>query len=107
MKEISRRLFSYINEGDEDLPEQIFEDMLETDRYCRIRIGIGSDFSRGGQIDFVLGDLSEDEMKEIPQICERVIEGIKAYSTVGPQRAMNSLNTRQNKANALENEENK
>ena len=83
------------------------EDMLETDRYCRIRIGIGSDFSRGGQIDFVLGDLSEDEMKEIPQICERVIEGIKAYSTVGPQRAMNSLNTRQNKANALENEENK
>ena len=80
------------------------EDMLETDKYCRIRIGIGNDFSRGGQIDFVLGELSEEEMNEMPQICSRVIEGIKAYSTVGPERAMNTLNTRQKKEISAENE---
>ncbi|MBQ7750670.1 MAG: aminoacyl-tRNA hydrolase [Bacteroidales bacterium] len=69
-------------------------DLLGTDRYTRIRIGIGNDFSRGGQIDFVLGDLSEDELKQMPEICDRVIEGIRIYATAGPEKAMNGLNTR-------------
>ena len=80
------------------------EDMLETDRYCRIRVGIGNEFSRGGQIDYVLGELSEEELAEMPSIIERVIEGIKAYSTVGPQRAMNAINTRHDKGKTSENE---
>lgn len=69
-------------------------DLLGTDRYTRIRIGIGNDFSRGGQIDFVLGDLSENELKQMPEICDRVIEGIRIYATAGPEKAMNGLNTR-------------
>ena len=70
------------------------EECLETDRYARIRIGIGNEFSRGGQIDFVLGDLSEEEKAAVPEISERVIAGIKAFVTVGPERAMNDLNRR-------------
>ena len=70
------------------------EESLGTDRYTRIRIGIGNEFSRGGQIDFVLGDLSEEERAAVPEICERVISGIKAFVTVGPERAMNDLNRR-------------
>ena len=70
------------------------EECLETDHYARIRIGIGNEFSRGGQIDFVLGDLSEEEKAAVPEICERVISGIKAFVTVGPERAMNDLNRR-------------
>jgi len=69
-------------------------DLLGTDRYTRIRIGIGNDFSRGGQIDFVLGDLSDEELKMVPEICDRVIEGIRIYATAGPEKAMNGLNTR-------------
>ena len=69
-------------------------EMLGTQDYARIRMGIGNDFSRGGQIDFVLGHLSAEEQEEMPQICHRVIEGIKAFATVGPDRAMNSVNTR-------------
>ena len=69
-------------------------EMLGTQNYARIRMGIGNDFNRGGQIDFVLGRLSEDEMKEMPQICHRVIEGIKTFATAGADRAMNSVNTR-------------
>ncbi len=69
-------------------------DLLGTDRYTRIRIGIGNDFSRGGQIDFVLGDLSDEELKTVPEICDRVIEGIRIYATAGPEKAMNGLNTR-------------
>ena len=73
------------------------QECLETNQWTRIRVGIGNDFARGGQVDFVIGNLSEDEMKEVPQICDRVIEGIRNYSTIGPDRAMNFLNVKQNK----------
>ena len=69
-------------------------ELLGSEGYARIRIGIGNNFSRGKQVDFVLGGLSEDEMKEMPEICERVIAGIKAFATIGPDRAMNTLNTK-------------
>lgn len=70
-------------------------EMLGTQDYARIRMGIGNGFSRGGQVDFVLGKLSDEEMKQMPELCDKVIEGVKAFATIGPDRAMNSLNTRQ------------
>lgn len=69
-------------------------ELLGSQEYARIRVGIGNNFSRGRQIDFVLGELSEDERKQMPEICERVIAGIKAFATVGPDRAMTALNAR-------------
>ena len=69
-------------------------EMIGTQDYARIRVGIGNDFSRGGQIDFVLGELSPEDKAAMPGICDRVIEGIKAFAMVGPDRAMNMVNTR-------------
>ena len=71
---------------------------LDTTAYTRIRIGIGNDFRAGGQIDFVLGQMSEEEKGRIPQIAEKVIQGVKEYATAGPERAMNFLNTKEKKA---------
>ena len=73
-------------------------ELLGTQDYARIRMGIGNDFSRGGQIDFVLGKLSDEEMEQMPGICGRVIEGVKAFATIGADRAMNIVNTRQKTA---------
>ena len=67
---------------------------LESDQWIRIRVGIGNDFSRGGQIDFVLGDMAQEEREQIPQLAERIVQGIKDISTIGPARAMNTLNTK-------------
>ena len=67
---------------------------LESQQWARIRVGIGNDFSRGGQIDFVLGDLSAAEKEQIQDISARVIQGVKDLSTVGIARAMNTLNTK-------------
>ena len=67
---------------------------LESDQWARIRVGIGNDFSRGGQIDFVLGSLTPEEREQVPEIAARVIQGIKDFSTLGPQRAMNYVNTK-------------
>ena len=68
--------------------------MLESDQWIRIRIGIGNDFGRGEQVDFVLGSISDEQKEQLPEISDRVIAGIKDISTIGPERAMNTLNTR-------------
>ncbi|MDI9550520.1 MAG: aminoacyl-tRNA hydrolase [Candidatus Cryptobacteroides sp.] len=68
--------------------------LLETTEYARIRIGIGNNFPRGGQVDHVIGQLTEEEKIQIPGICEQVIEAIKNFATIGPDRAMNFLNTK-------------
>ena len=70
------------------------QDCLGSQDWCRIRMGIGNDFHAGEQIDFVLGDLSQDQMEQIPALCSKVIEGVKAFVTVGPDRAMNSFNAK-------------
>ena len=67
---------------------------LESDQWARIRVGIGNDFARGGQIDFVLGDLSQEEKEMVPDIAARIIQGCKDFSTIGVQRAMSALNTK-------------
>ena len=67
---------------------------MESDQFARIRVGIGNDFSRGGQVDFVLGDLSEEEKDQVPELAARIVQGIKDISTIGIARAMNTLNTK-------------
>lgn len=62
--------------------------------YPRIRLGIGNDFARGGQIDFVLGTLSQEELKQMEEISARVIEGVKTFVSQGVDRAMNQMNTK-------------
>ena len=70
------------------------QDCLGSQDWCRIRMGIGNDFHAGEQIDFVLGDLSQDQKEQLPALCSKVIEGVKAFVTVGPDRAMNSFNAK-------------
>lgn len=69
-------------------------ELIGSQEYARIRVGIGNDFSKGQQIGYVLGTLSDEEKEQMPEICKKVIEGVKAWATIGPDRAMNVLNTR-------------
>ena len=59
-----------------------------------IRVGIGNEFGRGQQIGYVLGELAKEEMEQMPEISKRVIDGVKAWATIGADRAMNVVNTR-------------
>lgn len=67
---------------------------LETENYARIRMGVGHEFSTGAQADYVLGNLSEEEMKEMENLSEKVIQGVKDWIFVGTDRAMNVLNAK-------------
>ena len=69
-------------------------EMLESEQWARIRVGIGNDFSRGAQVDFVLGPLSADEKAVIPGLADKIVHGMKDFATLGVQRAMNTVNAK-------------
>lgn len=65
---------------------------LSTQNYARLRFGIGDAFSRGKQIDYVLGKWGAEEEVYLPILFKKSIEVIKAIGTIGIGRAMNEYN---------------
>lgn len=69
-------------------------ELMETQEYARIRIGVGHEFSQGGQVDFVLGNFSEEQKSELETICKKCISGIRDWAFMGIGRAMTALNSK-------------
>ncbi len=70
------------------------EEVLHGKDYARLRMGIGNNFSKGQQVDFVLGNFGEDELKALPAYMDKAIDAILAFCTLGIERAMNLHNTK-------------
>ena len=83
------------------------EAMLQTRDYARIRVGVGHEFEQGAQIDFVLGQFDDAQAKQIPEIAERIISGLKTWSFIGIDKAMTQLNAKPKKAETTDNRNNK
>ncbi len=73
--------------------------MLESFDWARLRVGVGHDFAQGRQIEFVLGDFSEEQKKEIPELARKIIAGVRTWAFVGTGQAMNQVNVRPKMAN--------
>lgn len=69
-------------------------EILGTNAYARVRFGIGNDFSQGQQIDYVLGEWTEEEEKVLPERIDKVIQIIKSFGTIGLDRTMNQFNNK-------------
>lgn len=68
------------------------ESCMMTQNYARIKFGIGNDFPKGGQVDFVLGQFSDEDNKVIDEKAEYVGEMIKSFCLQGLDRTMNQYN---------------
>lgn len=68
------------------------EELIKTSNYVRLRMGVGDNFSKGRQIDYVLGPFSEEEKAVLEPKIATAGEMIKAFATVGADRAMNLFN---------------
>jgi PTH1 family peptidyl-tRNA hydrolase len=66
--------------------------ILSTTEYARIRIGIGSGFRKGSQVNFVLGKWSPEEKKYIDERVDIVVEMIKSFGIVGTELTMTAFN---------------
>ena len=67
---------------------------LESSDFSRIRFGIGNDFAKGYQIDYVLGRWSDEEIKILMPRVKEAVEMIKSFVLIGPERTMNFFNKR-------------
>lgn len=67
-------------------------EQLGNRNYPRLRFGVGSEFAKGSQIDYVLGQFSEAERNELPDKISRAIECIKAFCLSGAPFAMTHFN---------------
>ncbi len=65
---------------------------LGTQNYTRLRFGIGNDFPRGGQIDFVLGQFTEEDMQTMDERVAMAIDMIKSFCLAGLDITMNQYN---------------
>ena len=67
---------------------------LGTQAYGRLRFGIGSDFPRGGQIDYVLGRFPQEETEKMPGRLDVAVDAVKAYALSGMSFAMTHFNNK-------------
>lgn len=65
---------------------------LGTQNYARLRFGIGNDFPRGRQIDYVLGHFTEDNSKTMDARIEKACEIIRSFVLAGINITMNQFN---------------
>jgi PTH1 family peptidyl-tRNA hydrolase len=66
--------------------------VLATNEYARIRLGIGSRFGKGQQVDYVLGKWEPEEKKYIEERTSIVIDMIKSFAFAGVELTMTSFN---------------
>lgn len=67
-------------------------EMLGTEEYARMRFGVGGDFPKGHQVDYVLGAWSDEERQTLPERLKLFGEAILSFATVGTERTMNAFN---------------
>jgi peptidyl-tRNA hydrolase, PTH1 family len=69
------------------------EAIMGTDKYPKLRFGIGNNFPKGMQADYVLGKWRRDEEKIVKYKIEKSVEAVELFASLGLERTMNTINT--------------
>ena len=70
------------------------QNVLQTTKYNRFRFGVGSDFSKGKQVDYVLGKWDDDQQKAMPERLKISADLIRSFIFAGAKNTMNQFNGR-------------
>jgi peptidyl-tRNA hydrolase, PTH1 family len=68
------------------------EKTLETQEYARMRFGIGNDYPKGQQAEYVLGRFSQTEFEAMPDIFKKTSDAVVTFCLMGITKAMNEFN---------------
>lgn len=68
------------------------QNLMGTQKYARLRFGVGGDFSKGNQVNYVLGEWSQEEDDQLKERIEKCQDLIKSFGTAGLANTMNSYN---------------
>jgi PTH1 family peptidyl-tRNA hydrolase len=70
------------------------QETLNSPDYARLRFGVGNEFSKGKQVDYVLGKWNEQELKDLEARVKIAAEMIQGFATIGLQRTMTAYNNK-------------
>lgn len=70
---------------------------LQGNNYARLRFGIGDNYRKGQQVDFVLGKWTKTEREDLPQLIDKATKGILSFAAVGMKYTMESVNQKPKK----------
>lgn len=68
--------------------------VLGSQNFARLRFGVGSEFNKGRQVDYVLGEWSQEEKDQMDDRMTICAEFIKGFATIGLQQTMNNWNNK-------------
>ncbi|WP_394367010.1 aminoacyl-tRNA hydrolase [Costertonia aggregata] len=68
------------------------QNVLQSNKYNRFRFGVGADFGKGKQVDYVLGEWGETEKTAVKERLEKSTELIKSFVLAGAAITMNQFN---------------
>ncbi|MEM5566573.1 aminoacyl-tRNA hydrolase [Psychroserpens sp. AS72] len=68
------------------------QNTLQSTKYNRFRFGISDEFSKGRQVDYVLGEWTDEENKKLTERLEKSVALIKSFGLAGINNTMNTFN---------------
>lgn len=68
------------------------EETLGDQAYSRLRFGVGSEFNRGQQVDYVLSNFSQEQFQALPEFIKKANEMVLSFCTVGAEKTMSLFN---------------
>lgn len=71
-------------------------EMIGTEAFPRLRVGIGSHIGFGSQVDFVLGKWTDEEAELLPEVRQKSIEAVKSFVLAGIEKTMTLFNRKEN-----------
>ena len=70
------------------------QELIGTEVYPRLKFGIGNDFPKGKQIDYVLGKFSSEQQEKLNERIDLAVEMIRSFCLAGMQTTMNQYNNK-------------
>jgi len=68
------------------------QNTLQTSKYNRFRFGVGAEFSKGRQVDYVLGEWTDEEKEQLKERLTKSCEVVRSFVLSGVKHTMNTFN---------------
>lgn len=70
------------------------QELLQTPNYARLRIGVGNDFPKGKQAEYVLGKWKNEDKEIIKTAIEKAADAVMSFTLIGLEKTMNLVNSK-------------